>query len=280
MDQADLARGNWSDTENDLIVADYLDMLRLELSGQPFVKSHRNEALRNLLKRSRGSIEFKHQNISAILQKLGLPWITGYKPMSNSQESLTLAVERHYDLILGAVNVLASNEQPGLEEARALILEDPPPVQIEPDALDEGNVTRLVRKFDPAERDMRNRNLGKRGEELIFNWERSRLLVGSLELANRVRWVSQDDGDGAGYDILSFEPDGRERYVEVKTTVGGISTPFYISKNEIEFSRERPDNFKLIRLFDFTKLPRAFELSPPLDTRLKLEPINFIAKFN
>lgn len=280
MDQADLAKGNWSDTENDLIVADYLDMLRLELAGQPFVKSHRNEALRNLLKRSRGSIEFKHQNISAILQKLGLPWIAGYKPMSNSQESLTFAVERHYESILGVANVSSANEQFGLEEAQALIFEDPPQQLFEADVHDEGNVARLVRKFDPAERDMRNRNLGKRGEELIFNWERTRLLDCSVELANRVRWVSQDDGDGAGYDILSFEPDGSERLVEVKTTVGGISTPFYISKNEVDLSRERPDNFKLIRLFDFIKLPRAFELSPPLDTQLKLEPINFMAKFN
>ena len=280
VDQVDLAKGNWSDTENDLIVADYLEMLRLELSGQPFVEAHRNEALRAILKRSRSSIEFKHQNISAILQRLGLPWIAGYKPMLNSQESLTFAVERHYESILGVANILEANESSGLEEARVLIFEDPPPLQIEVDALDEGNIARLVRKFDPAERDMRNRNLGKRGEELMFNWERTRLLSCSLELANRVRWVSQDDGDGAGYDILSFEPDGRERLVEVKTTVGGVSTPFFISKNEVELSRERPDSFKLIRLFDFTKLPRAFELSPPLDMQLKLEPINFIAKFS
>ncbi len=54
MDQEDFAKGNWSNAENNLIVAEYLDMLRLELSGQPFVKSHRNEALRTLYEEIKG----------------------------------------------------------------------------------------------------------------------------------------------------------------------------------------------------------------------------------
>jgi hypothetical protein len=32
--------------------------------------------------------------------------------------------------------------------------------------------------------------------------------------------VSQEGGDGAGYDIASFAPDRRSRLVEVKTTNG------------------------------------------------------------
>jgi hypothetical protein len=43
-------------------------MLTLELSRQPYVKSHRNSALQDLTGRSHGSIEYKHQNISAVLQ--------------------------------------------------------------------------------------------------------------------------------------------------------------------------------------------------------------------
>ena len=39
---------DWSDSEIDLIVADYFDMLQLELSGQPFVKLHRNKALQEM----------------------------------------------------------------------------------------------------------------------------------------------------------------------------------------------------------------------------------------
>ncbi len=274
------ARVDWTDAENDLIVLDYLDMLRLELAGQRYVKARRNTALRELLKRSRSSIEFKHRNISSVLQRLGFPWINGYKPLANSQESLIAAIERHYQSILGATDIRELQSPTGFEESLDLLFEKPPSPDVANKKFVDLNVSRLVRKFDPAERDMRNRNLGKRGEELVFNWERTRLLRSSLDLAKRVRWVSQDDGDGAGFDILSFELDGRERLVEVKTTVGDISTPFYISKNEVELSRERPNAFKLVRLFDFAKSPRAFELSPPLDSQVRLEPISFIAKFN
>ena len=64
----------WNDLEIDLIVADYFAMLIEELAGRPFNKSEHNRALQALLKdsaRNRGSIEFKHQNISAVM--LGLP---------------------------------------------------------------------------------------------------------------------------------------------------------------------------------------------------------------
>ena len=89
MAEIDPTGSDWSDREIDLIVTDYFDMLQLERLGQPYVKAERNRALQELMGRSRGSIEFKHQNISAVLYfKLGLDWITGYKPMANYQKAL------------------------------------------------------------------------------------------------------------------------------------------------------------------------------------------------
>jgi len=87
--------GDWTDEQNDLIVADYFEMLGLELSGQPFVKAHRNAALQELTGRSRRAIEQKHMNISAVVTRLGLPRIKGYAPLPNFQASLIAAVERH-----------------------------------------------------------------------------------------------------------------------------------------------------------------------------------------
>ncbi len=69
-------------------------MLRLELSGQPFVKSHRNEALRRIIGRSHASIEFKHCNISAVMERLGLPTIAGYKRRDNFQNALIDGIGR------------------------------------------------------------------------------------------------------------------------------------------------------------------------------------------
>lgn len=47
-----------------------------------------------MIGRPRGSIEYKHQNISAVLKGLGEDWIPGYKPAFNFQASLVDAVVR------------------------------------------------------------------------------------------------------------------------------------------------------------------------------------------
>lgn len=66
-----MAQGNWSDHENDLVVADYFAMLADELAGRPYSKAEHRRALLSLLDgRSEGSIVFKHQNISAGLKAL------------------------------------------------------------------------------------------------------------------------------------------------------------------------------------------------------------------
>ncbi len=62
----------WSDTEVQLIVANYFDMLQKELRGESFSKAEQNRQLRDKLAgRSKGSVEFKHGNISAVMLELG-----------------------------------------------------------------------------------------------------------------------------------------------------------------------------------------------------------------
>ncbi|UVK43616.1 DUF3883 domain-containing protein [Mesorhizobium sp. AR07] len=273
-----LAGTDWSDREIDLIVGDYFDMRSLELTGRPFVKARRNAQLQELTGRSRGSIEFKHQNISAVLYQLSMSWIAGYKPMANFQRALVDGVERH----IARDPTLFENPIPtapalDLHEPQPIFFEAPPVAAFEavPAVLE-----RIVRKFDPALRDARNRQLGKSGEERIFFAEQSGLRVaGRDDLARKVRWVSVEDGDGAGYDIRSFDPAGSERLIEVKTTTGHKQTPFLLSENERAFSEERPDAFRLVRLFDFAREPRAFELTPPLDRSVLLKAATWRAQF-
>src|SRR3546814_9788487 len=83
-----------SDQEIDHIVADYFAMLTDELVGRSFNKAARNRDLQAVIDRSKGSIEFKHQNISAVLLGLGQPWIEGYKPAANFQNALVDGVLR------------------------------------------------------------------------------------------------------------------------------------------------------------------------------------------
>jgi hypothetical protein len=167
----------------------------------------------------------------------------------------------------------------GLNEAPPLFLESAPVLSSDDNVRHEG-LDRLVRKFDPADRDDRNRALGLSGEETILLFERKRLTdAGMPELAGKIRWVSQEDGDGAGYDIRSFDFSGYERLLEVKTTRGYQKTPFYLSRNELEFSEERPDAFRIVRLYDFARVPRAFELSPPLNKVVRIRPESYKASF-
>ena len=80
---------HWSQEEVEATVSDYLEMLAMELRGQSFNKAEHNRILLSRLnQRSRGAIERKHQNISAVLIDLGYPYIDGYKPLFNYQELL------------------------------------------------------------------------------------------------------------------------------------------------------------------------------------------------
>jgi hypothetical protein len=274
---SDVAGTDWTAGEIDLIVADYFAMLRTELAGKEYVKAMHNEALRALIGRSRGSIEFKHQNISAVLVRLGLPWIRGYKPMSKFQGALIDGVARFLAVEPEPLVGVAEQKLSAVAEARELWI-GPPPHNLMDEAEDIPALQRLVRRFDPAERDARNRKLGEQGEALVFEHERHRLTAeGRPDLAKRVEWTSKERGDGAGYDIRSFARDGRERLIEVKTTAGAASTPFFISENERAFSDERPDAFRLLRLYSVFDRPAAFELAPPLSEQLNLNPVNYRA---
>jgi hypothetical protein len=276
-DQAKIGT-DWGDDELDLIVADYFAMLRAEQAGEAYVKAHHRVALMEQIGRTNRSVEFKHMNISAVLRELGLPWIDGYLPKENYQRSIFSAIDRFLSRHPAALE-LSSRPASRLAELQSPFIEPPPalaaPPAPRPDALE-----RLVRKFDPVERDFRNRTLGKAGEAMIFEFERRRLAGRDRgDLARKVRWVSEEDGDGAGFDILSFDASGVERMIEVKTTCGGSTTPFYVTRNELGLSTERPDAFRLYRLYSFAKVPRLFELAPPLESAVRLDPLAYTASF-
>ena len=114
--------------------------------------------------------------------------------------------------------------------------------------------------------------------------ERERLLrLGKTDLADRVRWVARDDGDGCGFDILSFVGTGdrpcEERWLEVKTTTGPKATPFFITRNKLNVSREYAGVFRVVRLYDFQRLKRAYRLRPPLENRVNLSAAVYTASF-
>ena len=276
-DQAKIGK-DWSADELDAIVADYFAMLDLEQEGRSFVKAHRAAALMDQIGRTHRSVEFKHMNISAVLSELGLPTIRGYKPKFNFQNAIFDAIDRFLSANPAIVRA-EFIETPSLMEPATLFEEPPPELKLanstRPDRLE-----RLVRKFDPSERDFRNRALGKAGEALVFDFERARLTAfDRQDLARKVRWVAQEDGDGAGYDVHSFDPSGRDRLIEVKTTCGLRTTPFFLTRNERSLAGERPDAFRLFRVYEFSTGNRLFRLRPPLEDHVRLEAETYRASF-
>jgi hypothetical protein len=267
----------WNDDELDAIVADYFSMLRAELSRQPYVKSHHSAVLMEEIGRTHRSVEFKHQNISAVLEEMGLPWILGYKPKRNYQASIFGAIDRY----LSSNDDMAYQQLPPqvlavADDAVAFV--EPPKLELQSDR--PWQLDRLVRKFDPVERDLRNRSLGRAGEEYVLEIEKKKLeKFQRPDLLKKVRWVSADD-DGAGYDILSFEPDGRERLIEVKTTNGAARTPFFISENECQRAAASTESWRLYRVHSFAQKPRIFQIAPPLNKMLHLRPDTWRASFS
>lgn len=278
-----MSSDSWTDEENDLIVADYFAMLDDDTRGRPYNKAeHRRTLLPRLNNRSEGSVEFKHQNISAVLRAMNEDWIFGYKPAVNYQASLEDAVNRwlaRNPAWLGRLPVGRSAS--GLQETASIWIGPAPTVSNQPPPEELEQMLRVARKFDAAGRDERNRALGRAGEERVLAHELASLrLAGRDDLARKVRWVSQEDGDGAGYDIASFSPDGRARLIEVKTTNGWERSLFHVTRNELAVADERRSEWCLFRLWNFSRDPKAFELRPPLDAHVTLTATSFVAGFN
>lgn len=270
----------WSQTEVELIVSDYFAMLKSELNDIPYVKrAHRLELSKLLQNRSPSSIEKKHQNISAILLSLPFPYIDGYKPLGNYQKLLHDVVVEYVSLH-PEFDIMAQRaiDQPLSHSKPQNILDT---LVSKPDAMT-GPSSQLsdslawepvARKIDFVAREERNRALGEAGERFILEYERARLLnAGQQALAKRVEQISSTKGDGLGYDILSFELDGRERLIEVKTTVFGKYMPFYVSRNELLFSESRAEDYYLYRVFSFRNNPRFFQLEGSINSGCNLTP--------
>ncbi len=217
----------WADDELDAIVADYFAMLAAEQRGETYVKAHHSAALMQQLGRTHRSVEFKHQNISAVLEALGLPWIPGYKPKRNYQQAIFGAIDRHLSAN-SALLQLVPTATP-VVKADAVFVEVPAPSP-EP-APPPPELTRLIRKFDPVERDHRNRALGKAGEEFVLAVERERLAAaGRSDLSRKVRWVAAEDGDG-----VMVEP-GELDVVVIGAGQAGLAAGYYLRRTRLRWA--------------------------------------------
>lgn len=279
---------NWSESEVEAAVADYFEMLRLELTDEQYNKSEHRRALKKRLnERTDGSIELKHQNISAVLIDMGIPYIDGYKPRFNYQRSLlpaavSMFLRNHPEL----QRLLRSDAErvpsvPTISDILAAM--DEPPIAEEKQPLEIAEPIANYKPFgvDYIEREARNQSLGEAGEEFVLNFERARLMYAGKEtLADKVEQVSVTVGPSAGFDIRSFEENGADRFIEAKTTKYGKSTPFYLTAHELDFSRANASQYYLYRVFKFRARPRVFLLHGYLEEKCEIAPTQYLVRLS
>jgi hypothetical protein len=277
---------NWSKSEVEATVKDYFDMLHLELTGAKFNKTeHRRELMRKLNERSHGSVELKHQNISAALIEMGIPYIEGYKPRSNFQRNLLPSVIQEFlsdhpkFLEIFERDSEVSPSVPTVGDFLTAMEQSPVPETEKRRGFNEAPALYNPAGINYLEREARNQSLGDAGEQFVINFERARLVhAGKDHLADKIEQTSVTIGPSAGFDIRSFDTDGSDRFIEAKTTKYGKSTPFFVTPNELNFSENNEASYFLYRVFNFRAMPRLYALHGHLKDHCILEPAQYWAR--
>lgn len=119
--------------------------------------------------------------------------------------------------------------------------------------------------------------IGLAGENWVVDYEKDDLKnKGYVELADKVTRVSQTN-ISAGFDVLSYEIGGGEKFIEVKTTALSKSE-FFLSSNELDVAKEYKQRYWIYFLSEIYGVPRLTKIHNPsveVGRLLSLTPTNF-----
>lgn len=147
------------------------------------------------------------------------------------------------------------------------------------------NKTRKSMSADEAAVKAHNKKAkGNMGEELVIEIEKRRLQSMNREdLIPKITHVAKYK-DGLGYDIISMDVDesGNEQeiYIEVKTTAGDKTMPFYVSRNELDVSQKYRELYYIYRIFNLKgncNSVNYYRLKGAIDECCELTPVDYIA---
>lgn len=96
-----------------------------------------------------------------------------------------------------------------------------------------------------------DRELGLLGEEFVLQLEQSKL-KGTGFHPLKVK-------DGHGYDIKSWEIDGKEIHIEVKTTTGDLEDRIFWTRNE-HFRSKKDKSYVIYRVYNFDRESKQGEI--------------------
>lgn len=144
----------------------------------------------------------------------------------------------------------------------------------------------IAKKVDYEKQAKEYRKKGDRGEKIVMNAEIHRVMeechlpeaVAKKKVIQRSR-----KSDSYGYDILSLNPDGSERYIEVKATAGKVGDlDFYYTQNEFETAQEYKDNYYIYIVFDIqSRKPKIWRIQNPFEQGdLEMKPVQYKISIN
>jgi hypothetical protein len=155
---------------------------------------------------------------------------------------------------------------------------------LSPNPTDIANTKHSGGKTDYEKKERLNKKLGDRGEKIVMELEKIRLInAGQNDLANKIERVSLTS-DAYGYDIVSFDEDGTERYIEVKATRSNVGTAnFFFTANELRTAQETK-NYYIYMVYEVTnEEPKVWALKNPFNPENKnaiMIPINYRITIN
>ena len=277
----------WSPEENAILIDGFLQLFKAELLDQPVEKAAlEREIVARLPRLSLGAVKWKLRNVSAAMLDLNYCDLGGYRPAWNYQRATLgaavvdrIALDPEVDMLMQAAVAEGPVMVGPIERNLLDILEERPASRAPGNVKTVREAVVRPRRMNWLEVEARRRDLGAAGEELVLRYEVERLhRGGQRRLADRVEQVSASKGDGLGYDIHSFDVSGQDRLIEVKTTNGGVYTPFLVTRNEVSVSAEREEQYHLYRLHSFARAPRLYTLQGSMNVTCDLDPIVYQAR--
>ena len=139
-------------------------------------------------------------------------------------------------------------------------------------------------KIDYINKARKDAEIGLLGEELVINYEKERLINLDLnEYAEKIRWISKES-DSYGYDIESFDVDENGKVysirIDVKTTASKADTEFFVTKNELEVSKEYKKSYFIYRVYDAKGLyPKFYRAAGCISDNFILDPVTYMARY-
>ena len=147
------------------------------------------------------------------------------------------------------------------------------------------NKVRVKEDISYSEQQAISKKIGERGEELVLRNEIKKIKEWGLpnETLSKVRRVSLESDD-YGFDILSFDRDGNERYLEVKTTkTNGKNFSFVLTRNEFEQAKKYGNKYSFVIVFDILSNPCIWNMGNPFveePYKVEIQPIQYRVDIN